>query len=197
MINLEYIIDRVKLVVLRPKDAWEKISKEEIQLKDFLVSYVLPLVLIPTIASFIGYGLIGMGSYFKVASFSWGLHQAILAFLSAYLGLMISAFCMHKLASSFHTSLSLPNAFKLVGYAYTPSWLAGVFYMVPGLSILGLVAGIYSLYILYIGFVPVTNVGEDKKISYFIISLIVIVAVSIVLSFVIGAMLLAIGLNTY
>ncbi len=55
MINLEYLIDRIKLVVLNPKDAWAQISKEEIQLKDFLTSYILPLVLIPTIASFIGY----------------------------------------------------------------------------------------------------------------------------------------------
>lgn len=197
MINLEYLIDRVKLVVLNPKAAWVKISSEEIQLKEFLTSYVLPLVLIPTIASFIGYGLIGMGSYFKVASFSWGLHQAILAFLGAFLGVMISAFCIHKLASSFHTYVSLPNAVKLVSYAYTPSWLAGVFYMVPSLSILGLVAGIYSLYVLYLGFVPVTNVGEEKKTNYFIVSLVVIIAVSILLSFVIGAILLAIGLNTY
>ncbi len=197
MINLEHLIDRVKLVILNPKDAWVQISKEEIQLKDFLVGYIFPLVLIPTIASFIGYGLIGTGSYFKVASFSWGFHQAILAFLGAFLGVMISAFCIHKLANSFKTFVSLPNAVKLVGYAYTPSWLAGVFYMVPSLSILGLVAGIYSLYILYIGFVPITNVAEDKKTNYFILSLIVIIVVAVLLSFVIGAILLTIGLNAY
>lgn len=197
MINIEYLIDRVKLVIVNPKAAWVKISNEEIQLQNFLTSYVLPLVLIPTIASFIGYGLIGMGSYFQVASFSWGIHQAILAFLGAFLGVLISAFCIHKLAASFHTHVSLPNAVKLVGYAYTPSCLAGVFYMVPSLSILGLVAGIYSLYILYLGFVPVTNVAEDKKTNYFVVSLIVVIAVSVLLSLVIGAVLLAIGLNTY
>ncbi|MGQ1908684.1 Yip1 family protein [Marinifilum sp. RC60d5] len=197
MINIEYLIDRVKLVILNPKSAWLKISNEEVQLKDFLTSYILPLALIPTIASFIGYGLIGMGSYFKVASLTWGLHQAILAFLGAFLGVIISAFCIHKLAASFHTCVSLPNAVKLVGYAYTPTWLAGVFYMVPSLSILGLVAGIYSLYILYLGFVPITNVAEDKKINYFILSLVVVILVSALLSFLIGALLLGIGLSTY
>nr|WP_320118234.1 Yip1 family protein [uncultured Marinifilum sp.] len=197
MINIEYLIDRVKLVIINPKSAWLKISNEEIQLKDFLTNYVLPLALIPTIASFIGYGLIGMGSYFKVTSFSWGLHQAILAFLGAFLGVIISAFCIHKLASKFHTYVSLANAIKLVGYAYTPTCLAGVFYMVPSLSILGLLAGIYSLYILYLGFVPMTNVAEDKKTNYYILSLVVVIVVSILLSFLIGALLLGIGLSTY
>lgn len=197
MINIEYLIDRVKLVVLKPKEAWEQISKEEIHLKDFLKTYILPLVLIPTIASFIGYGLIGMGSFFKTASFTWGLHQAILAFLSAFLGVLISAFCIHKLASKFQTYLSFPNAVKLVAYAYTPSWLAGVFYMLPSLSILGLVAGIYSLYLLYLGFEPVTKVGEDKKMNYFILSLITIIGASVLLSFVIGTVLLSVGLTTY
>lgn len=197
MINIEYLIDRVKLVLVQPKEAWAKISNEQTDLKDFLMSYVLPLVLIPTIASFIGYGLIGMGSYFKVASLSWGLHQAILAFLGAFLGVFVSAFCIHKLALAFNTQVSLTNAIKLVAYSYTPSWLAGVFNVLPSLSIISLLAGIYSLYILYIGFVPITNVSEEKKTSYFIVSLILVIAVSVIVSLVIGAILLTAGLRTY
>lgn len=197
MINIEYLIDRVKLVLVQPKEAWAKISNEQTDLKDFLMSYVLPLVLIPTIASFIGYGLIGMGSYFKVASLSWGLHQAILAFLGAFLGVFVSAFCIHKLAPAFNTQVSLTNAIKLVAYSYTPSWLAGVFNILPSLSIISLLAGIYSLYILYIGFVPITNVSEEKKTSYFIVSLILVIAVSVIVSLVIGAILLTAGLRTY
>ncbi|PKQ69027.1 hypothetical protein BZG01_01600 [Labilibaculum manganireducens] len=197
MINIEYLIDRVKLVTLQPKEAWAKISDEQIDLKDFLLSYVLPLVLIPTIASFIGYGLIGLGSYFKVASFSWGLHQAILAFLGAFLGVFISAFCIHKLATNFGTQVSLDNAIKLVAYSYTPIWLAGVFYILPSLTILALLAGLYSLYILYIGFVPITKVSEEKKTNYFIVSLILVIGVSVLVSFVIGVILISAGLQTY
>lgn len=197
MINIEYLIDRVKLVTLQPKEAWAKISHEQTDLKDFLMSYVLPLVLIPTIASFIGYGLIGLGSYFKVASFSWGLHQAILAFLGAFLGVFISAFCIHKLATNFGTQVSLDNAIKLVAYSYTPIWLAGVFYILPSLTILVLLAGLYSLYILYVGFVPITKVSEEKKTNYFIVSLILAIGVSVLVSFVIGVILISAGLSTY
>ncbi|PKQ65798.1 hypothetical protein BZG02_01980 [Labilibaculum filiforme] len=197
MINIEYLIDRIKLILIQPKLAWETIGKEQINRKDFLLSYVLPLVLIPSIASFIGYGLIGMGSYFKVASLSWGLHQAILAFVGAFTGVFVSAFCIHKLAATFNTELSFTNAIKLVAYSYTPIWLAGVFYILPSLSILGLIAGIYSLYILYIGFVPITKVSEEKKTSYFILSLILVIGVSILATFLIGVVLLSAGLATY
>ncbi|BAX79629.1 Yip1 family protein [Labilibaculum antarcticum] len=197
MINIEFLIDRVKLVLISPKGAWVKISSEPIDRKDFLLSYVLPLVLIPTIASFIGYGLIGLGSYFKVTSLSWGLHQAILAFVGAFLGVFVSAFCIHKLAATFDTQVSLNNAIKLVAYSYTPVWLAGVFYILPSLSILGLIAGIYGLYILYIGFVPITMVSEEKKTNYFILSLILVIGVSFLVSLLIGAVLLSAGLNTY
>lgn len=197
MINIELLIDRVKLVLVNPKGAWAKISSEQIDRKDFLMSYVLPLVLIPTIASFIGYGLIGLGSYFKVASLSWGLHQAILAFLGAFLGVFVSAFCIHKLAPTFGTHVSLTNAIKLVAYSYTPTWIAGVFYILPSLTFLALLAGLYSLYILYIGFVPITKVSEEKKTNYFILSLILVIGVSVLVSLVIGAVLLSAGLNTY
>lgn len=197
MVNIEYLIDRVKLILTQPKEAWVKISNEQIDLKDFLMSYVLPLVLIPTIASFIGYGLIGLGSYFKVTSLSWGLHQAILAFLGAFLGVFISAFCIHKLAPTFGTQVSLTNAIKLVAYSYTPTWIAGVFYILPSLTILALLAGIYSLYLLYIGFVPITKVSEDKKTNYFILSLILVIGVSVLVSLALGAILLSAGLHTY
>lgn len=197
MISIEHLIDRVKLVILTPKEAWTQISTEQIEIKSFLLSFVMPLVLIPTIASFIGYGLIGVGSYFKLASFSWGVHHAILTFIGGFLSVLIGAFCIHKLAPTFNTEVSLQDAVKLVGYSYTPVWLAGVFYMIPSLAVLGLVAGIYSLYVLYFGFVPITNVSEDKKTNYFILSLILVIAVSAVVSIVLGIILSTIGLHTY
>ncbi len=194
MINIDHLFNRIKLVIVNPKGAWEEIKIEPTATKNLILSYMLPLVLIPTIASFIGYGLIGSNTYFKSSSINWGINQAILAFIGAFLAVFISAWYIHKLAPSFGTHTSIGKATSLVIYAYTPSWLAGVFYLVPSLSILALVAGIYSLYILYIGFKPITNVPEEKKTNFFVISLICIIGVSFILSLVIGALLVSIGL---
>ncbi|MDE5421331.1 YIP1 family protein [Ancylomarina sp. DW003] len=194
MINIDHLFSRIKLVTLNPQSAWEEIKNEPRATKDLILNYMLPLVLIPTIASFIGYGLIGSNTYFRSSSINWGLNQAILAFIGAFLGVFISAWCIHKLAPSFNTQTSIGKATSLVVYAYTPSWLAGVFYLIPSLSILGLVAGIYSLYILYLGFKSITNVPEEKKTNFFVISLISIIGVSFILSLVLGALLVSIGL---
>ncbi|MRT93131.1 Yip1 family protein [Ancylomarina sp. 16SWW S1-10-2] len=195
MINIDHLLNRIKIVVINPKEAWAKIKDELISSKELVVDYMLPLVLIPTIASFIGYGLIGSNTFFRATSISWGLNQAILAFAGAFLGVFISAWCIHKLAPSFGTQTSMNKTLKLVVYAYTPSWLAGVFYLVPTLGVLGLVASIYSLYILYTGFGVMTGVSEDKKTSYFVVSLIVIIGVSLILSLILGAILVSIGLT--
>ena len=194
MINIDHLFNRIKLVIINPKSAWEEIKSEPRPTKDLVLNYMLPLVLIPTIASFIGYGLISSNTYFRSSSISWGLNQAILAFIGAFLGVLISAWCIHKLAPSFGTQTSIGKATSLVVYAYTPTWLAGIFYLVPTLSILGLVAAIYSLYLLYLGFKPITNVPEEKKTNFFVISLICIIGVSFILSLVLGAILISIGL---
>lgn len=195
MINIDHLLNRIKIVVINPKEAWGKIKDELISSKELVVDYMFPLVLIPTIASFIGYGLIGSNTFFRTTSISWGLNQAILAFAGAFLGVFISAWCIHKLAPSFGTQTSMNKTLKLVVYAYTPSWLAGVFYLVPTLGVLGLVASLYSLYILYTGFGVMTDVSEDKKTSYFVVSLIVIIGVSLILSLILGAILVSIGLT--
>lgn len=195
MINIDHLFNRIKLVIISPKEAWGKIKDESTTAKELILSYMLPLVLIPTIASFIGYGLIGSNTYFRSSSINWGLNQAILAFAGAFLGVFISAWCIHKLASSFNTQVSMQKALSLVIYAYTPSWLAGVFYLISALSILALVAGIYSLYVLYTGFGEMTHVAEEKKTNYFIVSLLLIIGVSFLLSIVLASVLLSIGLT--
>lgn len=193
-IKIDLLFNKIKRVVVKPKEAWVDIKNESITTKDLILSYMLPLVLIPTIASFIGYGFIGTRGFFGTNAISWGLNQAIIAFVGAFITVFISAWCIHKLASSFDTQVSLDKTIGLVIYSYTPIWLAGVFYLVPALSIFGLVAAIYSLYILYTGFGIITHVSEAKKTNYFIISLIVIIGVSLILSLILGAILVSIGL---
>ena len=197
MINTEQLIKRVKHLVIQPNEAWVEIKDEKKESKELIIGYMLPLVLIPTVASFIGYGFIDAGRFFGASTVMWGLSKAVIAFAGAFLGVFISAWCIHKLAPSFNTQVTMTKALSLVIYAYTPSWLAGVFYLIPALSILGFLAGIYSLYILYTGFKPISNVSEEQKTNFFIVSLLVIIGVSIVLTFALGALFVTVGFAYY
>jgi len=78
------IINRVKNVLLSPKTEWLAIEAENTPHSKVFTSYVVPLALIPAVAAFIGYGLIGY-SVFGVhigGSVNWGLRQVIMQYIA-------------------------------------------------------------------------------------------------------------------
>jgi len=193
----QIVFNRAKQMVMQPKATWEVIRNEEISISNLLTSYILPLALIPAIASFIGFGFIGFTSGFfgHAASIEWGISQAIISFAGTFIGILASAWVINQLAPRFGATLSIANAVKLVAYSYTPALLAGVFYLIPSLTVFVAIGGIYSLYVLYLGFQPITNVSEEQKTGYFLLSLIVIIALFMAISFVLGIVLATIGLT--
>jgi len=196
---MENIVNRVKQIILQPKATWEIIKTEDTSAANILTSYILPLAFIPAIASLIGLGLIGFntGIFGRAASLEWGISQAITTFASAFIGVIISAWVIFQLAPKFGATLTMNNAVKLVAYGYTPSLVAGVFYLIPSLTLLVIIGGIYSLYVLYIGFQPMTNVSEDQHMTYFLVSIVAIIVVYAVLTFVLGVALTTFGLANY
>jgi hypothetical protein len=178
------IVDRVKGIILNPKNEWEVISQENTSGAQLLTSYLIPLALIPAIASFIGYGLVGYRVAFigHIAGFSWGLKWAVIMLVNMVIGVYISAFIIDLLAPSFGATKNFTNAFSLVVHSYTPMMVAGILYILPSLGTLAALAGLYGLYLLYLGLKPMMKSPDDKTTTYFIISLVVIIVVYAVLS---------------
>ena len=185
------IINRVKSILVSPKTEWQTIEAENAPHVKVFTTYVVPLAIIPAVAAFIGYGLIGYSVLgVRVNNFSWGLRQAIMQYIVMLGGTYITAFVINALADNFGAKKDLNRAFSLVAYAYTPMFIAGVFYILPSLSWLASLAGLYGLYLLYIGMQPMMKAPADKQTSYFIVSLIVTILVSVILSVVLAAILL-------
>lgn len=184
-------IQRIKNVLLTPKSEWQTISGESDTHIKILTKYLLPLALIPAIASFIGYGLLGysvMG--INVGSYGFGIRQAVVSFISTIAGVYLSAWVISFLADKFESVKNFDRAFKLVTYSYTPMLIAGILFVLPKLSFLVTIAGIYGLYLLYLGFVPVMKTPEDKKTTFFVVSLICVILCSIVFSAIFSALLI-------
>ena len=177
------LIERAKGITLKPKNEWTIISEEKTDIQTILIKYFLPLVLIPTVASFIGYGLLKFGAY---SSLNLGIMRAIVSILLMIGGVFLSAFIIDALAPSFGGTKNFERAFALVAYTYTPQLIAGVLYIFPPLAILVGLAGLYGLYILYLGIQPMMKCPEDKTVTYFIVSLAVIIVVYAVLSAILG-----------
>jgi hypothetical protein len=178
------IIDRIKGITLNPKNEWSIISQENTSSTVLLTTYLIPLALIPAIASFIGYGLIGYRVAFigHVAGLSWGIKWAIIMLANMILGAYISAFIIDLLATNFGAEKNFDKAFSLVVYSYTPMMVAGVLYLLPSLKVLPALAGLYGLYLMYLGIKPMMKSPDDKTTTYFVVSLIVIIVVYAILS---------------
>ena len=196
---MENLINRAKNIILQPKATWEEIKNEEVTIQGILISYVLPLALVSAVASFIGFGFIGSNIPFagRIHSIEWGINQSVTSLVSNILGIIISGWVISWLAPKFDTSLSLTEAVKLVAYSFTPAMLGGIFNLVPALAILGIITGLYSLYVLYLGFGPITKVSAEKTTAYFVVSLLVIIGVYIVIGLAIGTVLATAGFAAF
>lgn len=184
------MIDRVKSILVSPKTEWPTIEAENMPHVKLFTSYVLLLALIPTVAAFIGNGIIGYSILgIRVCSISAGVSNAITQFIAMAGGVYLTAFVIDFLAENFGAKKDFDRAFSLVAYAYTPMFIGGIFYIIPSLSFLATLAGLYSLYLLYLGLQPMMKVAAEKQTVYFVVSLLVMIVVSVVLSLVIAAIL--------
>lgn len=186
------IYQRAKNLLLAPAKEWQSIDEEDVN-SSHVLTYLLVLASIPAVAGFIGMGFIGLNVFgIHSGSIGWGFRNAISTYLGIVGGAYISAFVIDFLADKFQATSSFNVAFKVVAYSYTPMCVAGVFYLIPSLSFLVPLAGLYGLYILYTGMKPMLKVPEDKMMGYFIVCLLSIIVVSMVL----GAILVAIFVNS-
>ncbi len=186
------IINSIKNILVTPKTEWATIETEQYPNTTVLTSYLLLLALIPAVCQFIGYGLIGynvLGIHVG-GTIGWGVRQAVVSFISMVGGVYLTAFIIDLLAESFGSTKNFNQAFALVAYSYTPMCLAGIFYILPSLGIIATLAGLYGLYILYTGLVPMMKTPGDKVTVYFVISLVCVIVVSVVLGLILGAILL-------
>jgi hypothetical protein len=173
------LVERAKNIILKPKDEWIVIDQETTSVSTLIATYLFPLALIPAIAAFIGYGMIGVGFIGPVIS--WGIKQAIVSFITTIVGVYLSAFIIDTLAPNFGSTKDFRRALQLVVYSYTPVMIAGAFQAIPVLGIFGIL-GFYGLYLLYIGIKPMMKTPDDKVTVYFLVSLLVNIAVYFVLA---------------
>ncbi len=191
------LIDRVKNILLTPKTEWAVISNETETPQTLLGKYVIPLALIPAIALFIGYGLIGFDAgLFRVNGIRWGLIMGLNSFISSLVSYYVCTYVIDALATSFGSEKNIGRSAQLVAYSYTAVWVVGIFSIIPMLGILGIL-GLYGIYLFYLGMPVMKKTPEDKLPGYMIVSAIVIIVVSVVVGMVISRIVYGIAGNPF
>ncbi|MGA8263648.1 MAG: Yip1 family protein [Ignavibacteriaceae bacterium] len=188
------LVDRAKNIIMTPKTEWPAIASETPNTQQILITYILPLALIPVIANIIGWGFVG--AIFK--SVSWGIAMGLVQFFSVFISIFIATFVINALAPNFASTKDSGRAMQLVAYSYTPSLVGGIFAIIPMISWLGSLFALYGLYLLYVGIPHLMKTPKDKVAVYFIISLIVIVVVYWVIAAILTGIFVTIfGLSMY
>lgn len=180
------LVDRAKNIILTPKTEWPVIASEEPNATAILTGYVIPLALIPAIASLIGYGVIGQGF---MNTFAWGIAYAVISFVSTVLGVYLTAFVVDFLAPNFGSQKNFGRAMQLVAYSYTPGWVAGILNIIPALGIIASLAALYGIYLMYLGLPHTMKTPQDKVIIYLVITVVVLIVISAILGMILGGIM--------
>lgn len=185
------VVDRAKNIIMTPAREWEVIKTEPMTTGQIYTQYVMVLALIPAIAGFIGRSLVGMsilGEEFRIP-IARGLAWAVLSYLLTLVGVYILAAIIDALAPSFGSKKDMSASLKVSAFSMTAAWLAGIFSLIPLLSVLALF-GLYSFYLLFIGMRSLKEVPPDKMAGYYVVTLVVAIVVYVVIAVVVSALTL-------
>ncbi|TNE42071.1 MAG: YIP1 family protein [Sphingomonadales bacterium] len=180
------LVERVKGIVLKPKEEWPVIEAESASISGLYMRYAVILAAIPALAGFVRNAFIGYGAFgFSYRpGFGLAIPMAISQYVMTLVSVAILALIADFVVTKFDGTANRLNAFKLSVYSATAAWLAGIFSAIPGLSILGLL-GLYSFYLLYTGLPVLMKVPQEKAG----ICTAAIAVAAIVLSLIAGALL--------
>jgi len=193
------LIDRAKNILLTPKTEWDVINNETPDSTKILTTYVIPLVAIGAVASFIGWGLIGKSyGFFKVKGTELGLKYGLVSLIAGVVSVYLTAFVIDALAPTFKSEKNFGRSFQVAAYSFTASWVGAVFNILPSLAIVGSLIGLYSLYLMYLGLPKLKKTPMEQTTGYFVVSLITMIVASFVLAMILGSILIpknSLGLN--
>ncbi|KXK57471.1 MAG: Yip1 domain protein [Chlorobi bacterium OLB7] len=175
------LVDRAKNIILTPKTEWPVIETEEPDTGGMITGYALPLMLLPVVGTIIGTGLL------SPSGLMYGVAAGLAWLITSLIVIVVAAFIVNVLASSFGSVANQGRAFQLVIYSNTAGWVAGILSIIPVLGGFAAIAGgLYGIYLMYLGLPHTMKTPDDKRVIYVII----VLAVNFLVIFVLGGMIL-------
>lgn len=178
------IFPRAKALILQPGPTWTMIAGEAQDAQRLLTGWVLPLAAIPPLAQFIG------GILFGGLPLARGLSLAIGTYVFEIAMFLAIGWFAAWLAPRFGGDNRLDRGLAWIAYSFTPSWVAGVLWLIPPIGPLQIVASLYGLYVAYLGVVPILRVRPEQAVIF----MVAIIAAGIVAGFALGVVLFTFGL---
>ncbi len=188
--DLNKLMARAKAILLSPKTEWPVIAGESTTTADLFKGYAIWLAAIPAIFTFLKTSVIGTSIMFAGTyriGIGAGLTTMVLTYVLSLVMLYVLGLIVDALAPTFGGQKNNIQALKVVVYAYTASWVAGIAQIVPGLGLLLMIAGgIYSIYLMYLGLPHTMKCPPEKAAGYTVVIVIIAIVVGAVIGVVVG-----------
>ena len=178
------LIERAKSILLQPKETWVTIASESTDAATLFTRYAMILAAIPAVCGFIGMSLIGFGGFgmtIRVPIVS-GLVNMVLSYAMSLAGIYVLGLIIDALAPTFGGQKNPIQALKVAVYASTAALLGGVFSLLPALSVLMLVAALYSIYLLYTGLPVLMKNLPEKSVVYTVVVIVAAIVVGVIIA---------------
>ncbi len=164
------LIERIKNIVLSPKSEWPVIAPEPTSIAQLYAGYVSPLAALAALMAFVHMSVIGVSVPFAGSirtPMAAGLTYAALAFGFGLIGVFLVALIINALAPHFAGERNQRQALKVAAYSLTPAWLSSILALSPVLpTLLQLIAGLYGIYVLYLGLPVVMRSARERAFAY-------------------------------
>lgn len=177
------LVSRVKYILTRPKFEWPVIDAESATIKGLFTRYAMVLAAIPAVATLVGQ--IAFWHRGPIGPLMGAVMGYALSLVSVYvLGLIIDA-----LAPTFGGTRNPVKAMQVAVYSMTPAWVAGVLNIVPTLSWLAGLLGLYGFYLLFLGLPVLMKTTADKALGYTIVVVVAAIILWVIVAALVGAVI--------
>ena len=187
------LIQRIVNITLRPSSEWQVIAAEPPSLSRTVVGCVVPLAAIQSVLSFVHMAVIGVSVPFAGSirmPMASSLGAALTGFVFSIIGMFLLALIVNAWAPFFNGRRSLAEALKVAAYAAVPGWVGSFFGLLPVLGVLiGLVAALYCIYVLYLGLPVVMRAPKERATGYTV----AVILTGMLCGIVLGGVMMAVG----
>lgn len=196
------IVDRAKNMILKPADEWNVVADEPATVGGLFTGYAVILAAIPLVTGILFTGALGMSAAglggmsggAMTMGFSAVAAMAVIGYVLSLVTLYLMSMIVNAVSPSFNGKSDMVQSTKLMTYASTPTWVAGLVSWVPILGgLISFAAIAYVVYLIYLGLKPVLGVPQEKVAGFTV----VIVLIYIVLSLIVSGIIVGLLFSTF
>ncbi len=189
--DINWLINRVKNILLTPKTEWPVIGAEQHTVKDLYLKYFVIVAAISALGWFVDNVIMGTSMFGMTVRtpFGLGIVMAVLLYLLALGTVFVVGLIADVLAPNFGGERSQVQGVKLIGYAATAGWIGALAGIIPWIGwIISLAAAIYGIYLIYLGAPHTVKVPAERAAGYTAILVVIWFVISLVVGGAIGLM---------